>query len=219
MEASVLSSKVLRQNVMDELECEPTIDAAHIGVAVEAGVVTLTGQVGNYSEKLRVEQAVRRVKGVKGIAEQIEVQYPGKKLSDGELTKLALDLLDWDVDVPGEGIAVRVEKGWITLIGTVKWHFERQAAESAVRKLPGIRGVNNQISLEPTEQLTNIKKLIGDALSRRAEIVASQVSVSVEGDKVKLEGRVKSWHERQLAEQAAWAAPGVRYVENLLWVG
>src|SRR5687767_14161916 len=144
-----MNDKTLRQIVIDELDFEPRIDAAHIGVTAEGGVITLTGHVGSYAEKIAAEEAVRRVKGVKAIAEEIEVRYPfAKKTADDEIAKRAVHILEWDSSIPKNRVEIKVQRGWITLSGEVDWYFQKQAAEHAVRKLTGIVGVNNMISIK-----------------------------------------------------------------------
>ena len=154
-----MEDKTLRQTIIDELEFEPSIDSAHIGVAVEAGVVTLTGHVANFAQKIAVEDAVRRVRGVKAIAQDIEVRYPNaKRTSDDEIAKRALAILAWDVSVPDDRMGAKVQQGWITLSGDVDWYYQKQAAENAIRKLTGVVGVTNVIGLTPSAQPADVKK-------------------------------------------------------------
>ncbi len=207
----------LRQLVIDELEFEPSINAANIGVSVEKGVVTLTGHVASYVEKIAAERAVERVKGVRAIAQEIEVRYPDhQKRSDDEIAQRAVNILHWSVQVPDGSIHVKVEKGWVTLTGAVEWQYQRLAAESAVRKLSGISGVSNLIEIRPRVAAADVHKKIMDSLKRNAEIEADSIRVIVDNDKVTLEGKVKAWYERGLAERAAWSAPGVKVVEDRL---
>jgi osmotically-inducible protein OsmY len=211
-----MSELQLRQDVVDELEFEPSVDAAHIGVAVDKGVVTLTGHVASYAEKQAAIAAVRRVKGVRAIAEEIEVRYPlGKETSDDEIAQRAIDILGWDTMVPTESIQVMVHNGWVTLTGSVDWHYQKKHAEEDVRKLAGVRGVTNTIEIKPSVQAEDVKRKIEEALKRHAEIEASAIRVTVrERDKVLLEGKVGSWDERHAVENAAWSAPGVKSVED-----
>jgi osmotically-inducible protein OsmY len=212
-----MDDKTLRQFIIDELDFEPSIDAANIGVAVEKGVVTLTGHVANYVEKLAAERAVKRVKGVKAIAQEIEVRFSNQpKRSDDEIAQRALDILTWSVQVPADSIQVKVEKGWITLTGAVEWQYQKQAAESAVRHLSGILGVSNMIEIEPHVAAADVHRKIMDSLKRNAEVEADSIRVVVDNGKVILEGKVKAWYERNLAERAAWSAPGVKAVEDRL---
>lgn len=209
----------LRQDILNELQFEPSVEAANIGVAVDNGVVTLTGHVGSYAEKVAAERVVQRVKGVRGVAQEIEVRYPGnKKTADDEIAKRALDIIDWDTTVPSDKIKVKVQQGWITLSGDVEWHFQKDGAENAVRKLSGIVGVTNSIAVRPHLDASNIKHRIEDALKRNAEVEANSIRIAVSGSKVILEGKVQAWHERRVAEQAAWAAPGVSAVEDRLTI-
>jgi osmotically-inducible protein OsmY len=215
-----MNDKILRQIVIDELDFEPRIDAANIGVTAEDGVITLTGHVGSYAEKIAVEEAVRRVKGVKAIAEEIEVRYPfAKKTADDEIAKRAVHILEWDSSIPKNRVEIKVQRGWITLSGEVDWYFQKQAAEHAVRKLTGIVGVNNMISIKQTVQSGDVRKRIEEAFKRNAELEADGIRVSVSDGKVTLEGKVKARYERNVAEQAAWAAQGVRAVEDHIQVG
>ena len=215
-----MDDKTLRQFIIDELDFEPSIDAANIGVAVEKGVVTLTGHVANYVEKLAAERAVKRVKGVKAIAQEIEVRFSNQpKRSDDEIAQRALDILTWSVQVPADSIQVKVEKGWITLTGAVEWQYQKQAAESAVRHLSGILGVSNMIEIEPHVAAADVHRKIMDLLKRNAEVEADSIRVVVDNGKVILEGKVKAWYERNLAERAAWSAPGVKAVEDRLSIG
>lgn len=215
-----MEDKVLRQFIIDELDFEPSIDAANIGVAVENGIVTLTGHVASYVQKIAAERAVQRIKGVKAIAEEIEVRYPDQpKRSDDEIAQRAVSILNWSVQVPPDIIHLTVQKGWVTLTGTVEWQFQRLAAESAVRKLSGIIGVTNLIEIKPHVAAADIHRKIMDSLKRNAEVEADSIRVIVDHDKVTLEGKVKAWYERKLAERAAWSAPGVKTVEDRLTLG
>ena len=215
-----MDDKTLRQFIIDELDFEPSIDAANIGVAVEKGVVTLTGHVANYGEKIAAERTVQRVKGVRAIAQEIEVRFSNQpKRSDDEIAQRALDILKWSVQVPAECIQVKVEQGWITLTGAVEWQYQKQAAESAIRKLRGIRGVSNAIEIKPLVAASDVHRKIMDSLKRNAEVEADSIRVVVDNGKVILEGKVKAWYERNLAERAAWSAPGVKEVEDRLSIG
>jgi len=210
-----MSALQLRENVVDELEYEPSIDAAHIGVAADKGLVTLTGHVASYAEKQAAIAAVRRVKGVRAIAEEIEVRYPYQKTPDDEIAKRAIDILAWDTMVPSESIQIMVHDGWVTLTGSVDWHYQKKHAEEDVRRLSGVRGVTNAVEIKPSVQPEDIKRKIEEALKRHAEIEASAIRVTVrERNKVLLEGKVGSWDERNAVENAAWSAPGVKSVED-----
>ena len=181
--------------------------------------MTLTGHVGSYAERISAEEAVRRVRGVKAIAQEIEVRYPfAKKTADDQIAKRAVDILEWDASVPRNRVQVEVRKGWITLLGDVDWHYQKQAAEHAVRKLSGVVGVANNIAIKPPVQTGDVKKRIEEAFKRNAELEADAIRVSVLDGKVTLEGKVKAWYERYAAEQAAWSAQGVRSVDDRIKV-
>lgn len=215
-----MSDATLRQSVLDELEFDPAVNATNIGVAVENGVVSLTGHVNSYAEKSAAEHIVQRVRGVRGVAQEIEVRYPSeKKDKDDEIAQRAARIIDWDSTVPPGSVKVKVEKGWVTLSGEVEWQFQRVAAETAVRKLSGVIGVANLITVRPRVDAVNVKHRIEDALKRNAELEAGGIRVAVTGGTVKLEGKVRALHERGVAEQAAWAAPGVVPVEDQLTLG
>jgi osmotically-inducible protein OsmY len=212
-----MTGKLLRQYVIDELDFDPSFDSANVGVAVENGVVTLTGHVGSYAEKIAAEKAAQRVKGVHAVAQEIEVRYPEqKKTADDQIAERAVAIIGWDAMVPVDAVMVKVQKGWVTLTGNVEWQYQRTAAESAIRRLSGVIGVTNLIEVKPRIQPQNIKAKIMEALKRNAELEADAIRVTVKDDKVTLEGRVKAWFERGIAERAAWSAPGVKSVEDRL---
>lgn len=215
-----MSDLTLRQTVLDELEFEPSVDAAHIGVAVKDGVVTLSGHVGSYAEKLAAEQATRRVKGVQAIAQEIEVRYPeDQKTADDEIAARALNILRWSAVVPAGSVLVKVQDGWVTLSGQVSWQYQRNAAESQIRRLSGVKGVVNSVTIKSRVQPIDVKRKIEDALKRNAEIQAQSIRVSVEdGGRVELEGNVHDWREREVAENAAWSVPGVVRVDDRLHI-
>ncbi|MCF3934876.1 BON domain-containing protein [Acuticoccus sp. M5D2P5] len=210
----------LRQEVLDELEFEPGLDADHIGVAVDKGIVTLSGHTSSYHEKILAEETVQRVKGVRGIAEEIEVRYPfEKKTADDQIAKRAVDVLTWDVRVPHDRVKIKVEDGWVTLSGEVNWNFQRQAAVDTVRRLGGVVGINNRMTVKPRVSATDVKKKIEESMKRSAEMEANGIRVSVTDGCVTLDGHVKAWYERRLAEKAAWSAPGVAAVEDRIKIG
>jgi hyperosmotically inducible protein len=213
-----MDDRVLRQAVLDELEFEPSIDAAHIGVAVEKGVVTLSGHVGNYAQKHVALDATRRVRGVRAIADEIEIRYAGeKKFSDDEIAKRATNILSWDTQVPNEAIQITVRNGRITLTGTVDWYYQKMNAEQDVRKLSGVLGVINSIEIKPRLQASDVKQKIEDALKRHAEVESKAIQVTVlNNNEVLLEGKVGNWEERLAVENAAWSAAGVKAVDDRL---
>jgi osmotically-inducible protein OsmY len=210
----------LRQNVLDELEWDPSFDAAHIGVTADEGVVTLTGHVSSYAEKLAAIASTRRVKGVLGVADEIEVRRPeDKKTEDDQIAKRATAILEWSTGVPEGTIQVTVRNGWVTLAGKVEWFHQRSAAEDAVRKLSGVVGLFNKIQVHPSAKPSEVKEKIEQALKRLAEVEASAIRVTVRNkDEIVLEGTVDTWEERSAVEKAAWSAPGVRYVEDKVTV-
>lgn len=213
-----MTDAALKQNIIDQLDFEPGVDAAHIGVAVERGIVTLTGHVTTYGQKMMVEDAVRRIKGVRGMAEEIEVRFFGEPVnSDESIAQRALNMINWNTFVPDNLVQVKVQKGWVTLTGKLEWQFQRTEAEDVVRRLAGVKGVTNNIELAPPVSVTDVKKRIEDALKRTAAVEAAAIHVNVLGNgKIGLEGKVHDWAERNAAERAAWSAPGVRMVEDHL---
>jgi osmotically-inducible protein OsmY len=215
-----MSDMNLRQNIIDELDFEPSVNSAHIGVAVANGVVTLSGYVGTYAEKRAAEKAVRRVKGVRAIAEEIKVRFPSdKKTADAEIATRAVNILHWDAVVPEGSIQIKVQDGWVGLSGQVDWRFQRSAAESAIRRLSGVVGVVNSIAIKPRVQPEDVKRKIENAFQRSAAIEAQRINVSVrDGGHVTLDGVVHDWRERQAAQYAAWSAPGVTRVEDRLTI-
>jgi hyperosmotically inducible protein len=211
----------LRQDIIDELEFDPSFNGEHIGVVVERNVVILTGHVNSYAEKLAAIAAVRRIKGVHAIAENIEVRYPYQnKTADDQIAKRAVDIISWDVHIPSDTVDVLVQdNGWVTLSGTVDWYYQRRAAEDDVRKLSGVRGVTNKIAIKPGVDTSNVKNKIESALKRHAEVEAKSIRVTVQnGNKVVLEGKVDNWDERRAVENAAWSAAGVSSVDDRLTI-
>ncbi len=210
----------IRRRVMEELEYDPSVRPADIGVSVENGIVTLSGHVATYAEKLAAEAAARRVRGVRGIAEEIEVRYPEeKKQADDEIAERALKIIAWYTTVPDDAIQVKVEKGMVTLTGDVQWQYQKIAAEDAVHRLSGVMAVVNNIKVTQPIETADVQGRIEGAFQRNAEIEAGNIQVRVEGKKVILNGRVHSWTERVAAERAAWSALGVEAVENHLTLG
>jgi osmotically-inducible protein OsmY len=217
---TTMTDSSLQQAVLDELNWQPSVKAANIGVTAKDGVVTLTGHVGSMAEKWAAERAVSSVFGVKAVAEELEVRYPfEKKEDDADIAQRALQVLSWDIEVPNDKVKVKVEKGVVTLSGNLEWYYQRSAAEADLRKLPGVIGLNNDILIKPRVQASNVRDQIKAALKRRAQIEADHITVTTDGSKVTLGGKVNTWYERRLAESTAWEAPGVTQVENRLTVG
>ncbi len=205
----------LQQWVMDELAFEPRVDAAHIGVSVHNGVVTLSGRVGTFAEKFAAEEVARRIKGVTAVAQELEVHLPSdKKTDDDEIAERAVRMLNWDVLIPADRITVKVERGYVTLGGEVEWHYQRAEAEADIRKLSGVKAVINDVRVRPTIRSENVEARIRAALERNAATEADRVSVKVTGGKVTLTGKVNAWTERETIERAAWSVPGVTEVDD-----
>ncbi len=212
--------RTLQANVEAELAFEPSVDAAHIGVTARSGVVTLSGFVNSFAARAAAERAAGRVRGVRAIAEEIEVRLPQRpKHADDEIADRAVRLLAWDIEVPEDRIRVKVEHGIVTLSGEVAFQFQRAAAEADMRRLGGVRRVVNLIRLLPIAADADVvRQKIESALERTAALEAEGVRVEVVGGHVTLRGRIRSWWERMAAEQAAWAAPGVSQVTNELGI-
>ena len=207
----------LQQAVLAELAWEPSVTAAHIGVTANAGVVTLTGHVESYLQKKAAETAACRVKGVKAVAEEIEVKLPyDVKRSDEDIAAAAVDRLGWNSSIPDGTIQVKVEKGWVTLSGTVDWHFEKEAAEREIRALSGVVGVSDQVLVKPTVSASSVKDDIEQALRRSWYYDSDTIRVDATGGKIKLTGNVTTWNARRLAGMTAWSAPGATSVDNAI---
>lgn len=214
-----MTDQSLKQSVLDELAWDPSVTEAHIGVTACDGVVTLTGHVGSYAERCAVEHAVGRLYGVKAIAEELEIRYLNNfDHGDEDIARQALNVLSWDLSIPKDGVKVKVMKGWVTLSGDVNWYYQRHAAETDVRKLLGVMGIINQITIKPSVQASDVRKQIKAAFERNAEFEADNITVSMDGGEVTLGGEVDSYYERALAENAAWSAPGVTQVHDLITI-
>jgi osmotically-inducible protein OsmY len=209
----------LKKDVSAEFEWDPSINASHVGVAVDNGVVTLTGHLNTFAEKYAIERAVQRVQGVKAIAVELDVKLePGHKRSDSEIATAVQSALLWHALIPAERLQVKVDKGWVTLNGELDWEYQRGSAERAVRNLTGVVGVSNAITLKPSVTPGNVTNRIRDALTRHAEREAKHIEVMTSGSTVTLHGMVDSWAERNTVIGAAWSAPGVSSVVDELKV-
>lgn len=218
-EVIMKSDTQLHKDILDALTFEPSLNAANVGIAVKEGVVTLTGEVSSYADRWTAERVAKRVAGVRGLAEEIQVNLPEHhKRTDTEVAQAVLSALKWDINVPHEAVQVKVEHGWVTLSGSVNWRFQKNHAESTVRNLAGVRGITNLILVAPSISPADIRTKIQQAFDRQAHIEADRIQVEVSGSKVTLVGRVTSYAEREEAEEAAWSAPGIAEVKNEIQV-
>lgn len=204
----------LQEAVLAEFIWEPSVNGGHIGVTAKDGIVTLTGHVETYTEKCAAEKAAARVKGVKGVAEEIKVElHSSMRRTDEDIAKAAVDRLAWEVTVPRDKVKVTVEGGLVTLNGQVDWHYQQVAAERSVRGLMGVTGVFNQTTIKPRADAVNIGHSIDQAL-HRYWFDPKTITVSTQGGKVKLTGTVKTPGDRLVAGATAWGAVGATEVEN-----
>jgi len=205
----------LQKDVIDELAFDPMVDSTNIGVTAKDGVVTLTGTVPSYPEKVAAERAVKRVAGVHGIAEELKVDIPSMlHRTDADIVRAALVALDWNVTIPKDKVTVKVEDGWLTLEGELGWQYQKDVVRRAVEHLIGVRGVTNAINLKPTVSTGDVRAKIRQVFERAAEIDANQVQVDISDGVVTLRGSVHSWNEHDEAAHAASSVPGVKSVRN-----
>jgi osmotically-inducible protein OsmY len=214
-----MTNRELKDQVLNALDWEPSIDAGEIDVSVEENVVTLTGRVGSYAQKLAAERVTLGVYGVKGVANDLEVVVtPVYERTDTDIAHAAVQALKWNSLVPRDRVTVAVSGGWVTLNGTLDWQYQKDAADHTVRNLTGVRGVTNDVTVKPRVSTTDVQAKIENAFRRSAEIDARRITVVAQNGEVTLSGNVHSWAERREATRAAWAAPGVTQVVDRLEV-
>jgi osmotically-inducible protein OsmY len=209
----------IQSDVLAELRWDARVAPNEVGVSVKDGVVTLTGHVDSYIKKWAAEDAALRVRGVRAVANEIEVKLPSEdQRTDEDIARAAANALKWDAFIPSDKVQATVSKGWVTLKGSVEWQFEKEAAERAVRNLKGVVGVTNLITVAPRVKPSDVKKKIEEALVRSVKTDANNIEVDVQGSKVVLKGTVHSYAEKREAEHAAWQAPGITAVEDQISV-
>jgi len=218
-EIAMKSDRDIERDVKEELEWNPDLEASDIAVSVKDGVVTLAGFVKSYTDKYEAETAAKRVAGVSGVANDLEVRLPSiDERPDPDIARDAVAALKSQLPISSEHIKVVVKHGWVTLEGQVEWQYQKNTAESAVRRIKGVKGVSNMILLKPRVEPSEIKQKIQQAFKRNAEVDANRIVVETKGSEVILKVTVRSWIEREEAERVAWSAPGVTRVEDRIVV-
>jgi osmotically-inducible protein OsmY len=219
LEAGMRSDKEIERDVKDELQWDPDLDATDIAVSVKDRVVTLAGFVRSYTDKYEAEAAAKRVSGVAGVANDIEVRMPSvDERPDPEIARDAVAAIKSQLPISSDRIKIVVKNGWVALEGQVEWQYQKNTAENAVRRIKGVKGVTDLIHLKPRAEPAEIKRKIMDAFRRNAEVDANRIIIEAQGSEVILKGTVRSWIEREEAERIAWSAPGVTKVVDQIVV-
>lgn len=209
------SNSDLQEKVTEELLWDPCVDASHIGVTANDGIVTLTGYVTSYFEKKKCERVAKRVANVKAVVDELDLKLPGvAHRNDLDIAESAVSALKLNVLIPKDKVQVTVDNGWIVLEGEVDWQYQRGAAEEALRPMLGVKGIMNKIHVKPGARASDVKSKIQSALVRNAQIDANNITVETDGGTAILRGHVRSWAEKEQAESAAWSAPGITMVKN-----
>lgn len=213
------SESEIERDVREELKWDPDLDADDIAISVKDSVVTLAGFTRSYSDRLEAEQAAKRVAGVHAVANDIEVRLPAiDQRPDPDIARDAIASLKAQLPISHDKIKIVVKDGWLTLEGAVEWQYQKTTAENAVRKVKGVKGVTNVISVKPRVEPTDIQRRIQEAFKRNAEVDANRITVETQGSEVILKGTVRSWIEREEAERVAWSAPGITRVDDRIVV-
>lgn len=214
------TDKQIQKDVMEELQWDPRLNSAEIGVSVKNGIVTLSGEVDSYSKKISAERAASRIKEVKGIAQEINVKLPSTwEYTDTEIADAAVKSIENNTTILGNSIKVKVEEGWITLEGQVLWEYQKEEASRILQNNAGVVGLTNMITIKPRVKTPIVKEAIKKALERSADIEAGRIEVETKGNEVILSGKVRTWAERGDVERAVWNSPGVTSIKNKLNIG
>lgn len=214
-----MTDRDIQEHVQNALDFDPQIDVADVGVTVDKGVVTLRGDIKSYAEKVAAERLALQIYGVKAVANDLVVRL-GRTFvrTDTDIAQAAVNALKWNIEVPADKVHVAVSDGWISLTGAVDWNYQRTEAERVLHGLAGVHGIRNNILVKPRVSVPDVEKKIEAAFKRSAEVDSHRVHVAAVDGKVILSGKVRSWAEREEARHAAWAAPGVREVDDRMTI-